>query len=70
MQLVLLLFGTVSAAARHAQAAHGLRKVLIFDFDVHHGGAVQWCVCVELERFSAIRCRWKQTNSDYESCTS
>ena len=31
------LFGTVSAAARHAQSAHGLAKVLIFDYDVHHG---------------------------------
>jgi acetoin utilization deacetylase AcuC-like enzyme len=31
------LFGTVSAAARHAQRAHGLQRVLIFDFDVHHG---------------------------------
>ena len=31
------LFGTVSAAARHAQLSHDLKKVLIFDFDVHHG---------------------------------
>ena len=32
------LFGTVSAAARHAQNVHGLERVMIFDFDVHHGG--------------------------------
>jgi acetoin utilization deacetylase AcuC-like enzyme len=31
------LFGTAAAAARHAQTRHGLAKVLIFDFDVHHG---------------------------------
>ena len=31
------LFGTAAAAARHAQTKHGLEKVLIFDFDVHHG---------------------------------
>ena len=34
------LFGTISAAARHAQAVHGLERVMIFDFDVHHGMAV------------------------------
>ena len=31
------LFGTAAAVARHAQTRHGLAKVLIFDFDVHHG---------------------------------
>ncbi len=31
------LFSTAALAARHAQEAHGLRRVLIFDFDVHHG---------------------------------
>lgn len=31
------LFGTVAAAAKHAQQQHGLQKVLIFDIDVHHG---------------------------------
>ena len=31
------LFGTVAAAARHAQRARGMARVMIFDFDVHHG---------------------------------
>lgn len=31
------LYSTAALAARHAQAVHGLRRVLIFDFDVHHG---------------------------------
>jgi acetoin utilization deacetylase AcuC-like enzyme len=31
------LFGTAAAAARHAQTKHSLGKVMIFDFDVHHG---------------------------------
>ena len=31
------LLNNVSIAVRHAQKAHGLRKVVVFDFDVHHG---------------------------------
>ena len=30
-------FGNVAVAARHALAAHGLSRVLIVDWDVHHG---------------------------------
>ncbi|KAF8404344.1 hypothetical protein HHK36_009227 [Tetracentron sinense] len=31
------IFGNVAVAARHAQHAHGLKRVFIIDFDVHHG---------------------------------
>jgi len=31
------LFNNVAIAARHLQKVHGLRKVLIVDWDVHHG---------------------------------
>ncbi len=31
------LFANVSIAARHAQAAHGAERVLVLDWDVHHG---------------------------------
>jgi acetoin utilization deacetylase AcuC-like enzyme len=35
------LFNNVAIAARHAQAVHGLRRVLIADWDVHHGNGTQ-----------------------------
>jgi acetoin utilization deacetylase AcuC-like enzyme len=35
------LFNNVAIAARQAQAAHGLRRVLIVDWDVHHGNGTQ-----------------------------
>src|SRR5262245_2928451 len=35
------LFNNVALAARHAQKAHGLSRVLIVDWDVHHGNGTQ-----------------------------
>jgi acetoin utilization deacetylase AcuC-like enzyme len=35
------LFNNVAIAARHAQAVHGLQRILIVDFDVHHGNGTQ-----------------------------
>jgi acetoin utilization deacetylase AcuC-like enzyme len=35
------LFNNVAVAARHARAAHGVERVLILDFDVHHGNGTQ-----------------------------
>ncbi|MCC5992426.1 MAG: histone deacetylase family protein [Rhodobacteraceae bacterium] len=35
------LFGTVAIAARHALEAHGLSRVAVVDFDVHHGNGTQ-----------------------------
>ena len=31
------VFGNVAVAARYAQRAHGLQRVFIIDYDVHHG---------------------------------
>ncbi|XAR73164.1 Histone deacetylase [Bertholletia excelsa] len=31
------VFGNVAIAARYAQRVHGLKRVLVIDFDVHHG---------------------------------
>jgi acetoin utilization deacetylase AcuC-like enzyme len=35
------MFGNVAVAARHLQAARGVGKVLILDWDVHHGNGTQ-----------------------------
>jgi acetoin utilization deacetylase AcuC-like enzyme len=35
------LFGNVAIAAQHARAVHGLERVAVVDFDVHHGNGTQ-----------------------------
>jgi acetoin utilization deacetylase AcuC-like enzyme len=35
------LFGNVAIAARHAMETHGLTRVAVVDFDVHHGNGTQ-----------------------------
>jgi acetoin utilization deacetylase AcuC-like enzyme len=35
------LFSTAAIAARHAQAAHGLGRIAVIDWDVHHGNGTQ-----------------------------
>lgn len=35
------LFNNIAIAARHAREKHGLERVLIIDFDVHHGNGTQ-----------------------------
>lgn len=35
------VFNNVAIAARHAQATHGVRKIAIVDWDVHHGNGTQ-----------------------------
>jgi acetoin utilization deacetylase AcuC-like enzyme len=35
------LFNNIAIAARHAQARHGVDRVLIVDWDVHHGNGTQ-----------------------------
>jgi acetoin utilization deacetylase AcuC-like enzyme len=34
-------FNNVAVAARHAQRAHGVKRVLVFDWDVHHGNGTE-----------------------------
>ncbi len=35
------LFNNVAVAATHAQAAHGVKRVMILDWDAHHGNGTQ-----------------------------
>lgn len=35
------LFSTVAIAARHARDAHGARRVMVLDWDVHHGNGTE-----------------------------
>jgi len=35
------LFNNVAVGALHARAAHGLRRIAVVDFDVHHGNGTQ-----------------------------
>ncbi len=35
------IFNNVAVAARHAKHAHGLKRVAIIDFDVHHGNGTE-----------------------------
>lgn len=35
------LFNSIAAGARRAQAVHGIKRIAIIDFDVHHGNGTQ-----------------------------
>lgn len=37
------IYSNAALAARHAQEVHGLERVFIFDWDVHHGNGTQDC---------------------------
>ncbi|MBS0539780.1 MAG: histone deacetylase family protein [Proteobacteria bacterium] len=47
------LFSNVAIGARHAQAKHGIGKVAILDFDVHHGQGTQATVETDPSLFYA-----------------
>lgn len=37
------VFNNVAIAARYAQQKHGVKRVLVVDWDIHHGQGVQYC---------------------------
>ncbi|NKE44952.1 histone deacetylase family protein [Roseomonas frigidaquae] len=52
------LFANAAVAARHAQAAHGLARVAVVDFDVHHGNGTQACFEADASLFYASSHQW------------
>jgi acetoin utilization deacetylase AcuC-like enzyme len=47
------LFANAAVAARHAQVAHGVARVAVVDFDVHHGNGTQACFEADASLFYA-----------------
>ncbi|UYN97787.1 MAG: histone deacetylase family protein [Enhydrobacter sp.] len=45
------LFNNVAVGARHAQATHGIGRVAILDFDVHHGQGTQAVADIDASLF-------------------
>src|SRR5215470_14534349 len=52
------LFNNVAVGAAHARAAHGLRRVAVVDFDVHHGNGTQHMFERDAELFYASTHQW------------
>jgi acetoin utilization deacetylase AcuC-like enzyme len=46
-------FANAAVAARHAQAMHGLTRIAVVDFDVHHGNGTQACFEADATLFYA-----------------
>ena len=54
------LFGNVAVGAHYARAQHGLRRILIVDWDVHHGNGTQALVqeCEDIRFVSMHQWPW------------
>ncbi len=54
------LFGNVAVGAHYARARHGLRRILIVDWDVHHGNGTQALVqeCEDIRFVSMHQWPW------------
>ncbi|MGX6647118.1 histone deacetylase family protein [Maricaulaceae bacterium MS644] len=53
------LFNSIAVAASHALGAHGLSRVAVVDFDVHHGNGTQaWAETESRALFASIHQGW------------
>jgi len=52
------LFNNVAVGAAQARAAHGLRRVAVVDFDVHHGNGTQHMFEADADLFYASTHQW------------
>lgn len=52
------IFANAAIAARHAQATHGLKRVAVADFDVHHGNGTQACFEADASLMLASSHQW------------
>jgi acetoin utilization deacetylase AcuC-like enzyme len=52
------LFNNVGVGAFHARAAHGLKRVAVVDFDVHHGNGTQAMFEADADLFYASTHQW------------
>jgi acetoin utilization deacetylase AcuC-like enzyme len=52
------VFNNVVVGAQHARAAHGLKRVAVMDFDVHHGNGTQHLFEEDADFFYASTHQW------------
>ena len=52
------VFNNVAVGAYHARAAHGLRRIAVIDFDVHHGNGTQAMFETEPDLFYLSTHQW------------
>lgn len=52
------LFNNVAIGAFHARAAHGLKRIAVVDFDVHHGNGTQAAFETDADLFYASTHQW------------
>ncbi|MGB8275780.1 MAG: histone deacetylase family protein [Alphaproteobacteria bacterium] len=52
------LFNNIAVAAMHARAAHGLKRIAVVDFDVHHGNGTQDAFAADPDLFYGSTHQW------------